>query len=229
MTTGAGGEPEQVREPDDQAVLRRLAELEIPLEVLTHAIWVGHTKGDFATTAHPRTYHGLVVWGELTGELRGGLLGLGVGWQLDDTDNIARAISPDGKVIIVAVRGNEHTGMRSKYEQLSTRRPRGNAGVRIIKMNTQLELTLQDGASDRDRDLVGNLGGTWFLLYNRVGDFVRSELSFARSVKNDGKLLKWKERLILPDIDLLLTPPIGKRDDDTTPPEVDVPVTLRAS
>ena len=128
---------------------------------------------------------------------------------------------------MVAVRGNDFTGVRSKHEQLSTRRPRGNAGVRIVRVNTQIELQFREEATEDDADLVANLGGTWFLLYNRFRDIVRSELSFARSVSDSGKLLRWSERLILPGIDLLQRPPSDGRDDDT--PDVDVPVTLRVS
>ena len=55
---------------------------------------------------------------------------------------------------------------------------------------------------------------------------MRSELSYAKAVAESGKLLKWKERLILPDIDLLGPEPEKM---DTTPPDVDVSVTRRAS
>src|SRR5690606_9657079 len=121
---------------------------------------------------------------------------------------------------------NEHTGIRNKHEHLSTRRKRGKAGVRIIRVNTQYVLQLVDGDTTIE-DLVANLDGTWFLLYNRVGDTVRVEVSYAKAVSKTGKLLKWAERLILPDIDLLGPPPIGTRADDT-PPEVDVPVSRKA-
>lgn len=228
MPRRPGSELEQVFEPDGEIVVRRLAELGIPLETLSESIRIGHAKGDFTTAAHPRTYPGTVVWGELTGELRGRLSRLR--WSLDDTDNIARSVSPDGQVVVVAVRGNEMTGVRSKHEQLSTHRPRGRAGVRIVKMNTQYELQLQESAGASEEGLLANLGGTWFLLYNRVGDVVRCELSFANAVTESGKLLRWSERLILPDIDLLVpAPESGDTTDDISPTEVDVPVKRRAS
>lgn len=226
MARRGSSQLEEVLEPDGDAVARRLRELGVPPELVGHAVRVGHLRSDFTTEAHPRTYPGTVVWGETTGALRGGLSLLG--WKMDDTDNISRAISPNGEVTVVAVRGNEFTGMRSRYERLNTRRPRGEAGVRIVKQNTQYELALREGGVQERHDLVPNLGGTWFLLYNRVGDVVRCELSFARAVSDSGKLLRWSERLILPDVDLLL-PPSDSGEDDTTPPEVDVPVTRRAS
>ena len=68
-------------------------------------------------------------------------------------------------------------------------------------------------------------GGTWFLLYYRTGDIVRSELSFAKGVDPPGQLIDWKERLILPDIDLRSPEPAIM---DDTPPDVEVHVSRRA-
>lgn len=214
---------EDVLEPDGNAVVRRLAELGIPGDVLTESVRIGHNQGDFVTAAHPRTYQGVVVWGEVTASLRHRLSELG--WTLDDEENIARVISPDGSVTVVAVSGNERTGLRNNHEKLNTRRPRGPAGVRIIKTNMQYELALdEEGVTRARNDLVDNLGGTWFLLYFREGDVVRSELSYAMAVAESGRLLRWKERLILPDIDLLGPEPEAV---DDTPPDVDVPVSRR--
>jgi hypothetical protein len=225
MARNRGSEQEEIQEPDGEAVRRRLAELGVPLEVLSEAVRIGYGMGDFTTKAHPRTYQGTVVWGEITGALRTGLAK--VAWDIDDTDNIARAVRPDEKVSIVVVAGNEFTGLRDKHEQLSTRRKRGPAGVRIVKENTQYTLQLNDVARESD-DLVASLDGTWFFLYYRVGDVARTELSYARAVSTSGKLLSWKERLILPDVDLTEPTPRTRTNDDT-PPEVDVTITRRAS
>ena len=67
-------------------------------------------------------------------------------------------------------------------------------------------------------------GGTWFLLYNRAGDVLRSELSYAKNVDNQGELIDWRERLILPDIDLSMPQPAIM---DNTPPDVEVRVSRR--
>ena len=225
MAGTSSSQPEEIQEPDPLAVIARLHELGIPQEVLLEALRIGYQKGDFTTAAHPRTYQGTVVWGEITAELRGRLKALG--WDLDDTDNIARVISPDEEVVVVAVRGNHRTGRRSKHEQLSTLRPRGPAGVRIIKVNIQFELILQEDGDEMSQDVLSDFGGTWFLLYNRVEDIIRSELSFANAVDESGSLLKWRERLVLPDIDLLRPPPEDDQGEGT--PDVDVPVTRRVS
>lgn len=72
-----------------------------------------------------------------------------------------------------------------------------------------------------------NLGPTWFLLYYRSGDTIRSELSLAKGVSDTGTLLVWSERLILPELSLLEPPP-GEVDDLGGGPPVDVPVSRRA-
>ena len=71
------------------------------------------------------------AWGEVTAALRSALSA--IGWELDGEDNVSRVISPEGNVTVVAISGNECTGLQGKHEQLSTRRPRGSAGVRIIR------------------------------------------------------------------------------------------------
>ena len=212
---------EGVLEPDDRSVLRRLAELGLPPTLLATSLRVGYVESDLTTEAHPVTYPGIVVWGETTGVLRTGLVQLD--WKLDDTDNIARAISPNGNVTVVVVSGNEYTGLRNRHEYMDARRPRGPAGVRIVKQNMQYELLLEEAVSHARNDLVDNLGGTWFLLHYRVDDIIRSELSYAKAVDTAGQLIAWKERLILPDIDLL-DPPSATTN---TSPDVDVPISRR--
>lgn len=209
-------------EPDDQMVLRRLAELGIPLNLLAHSLRAGYAESDLTTAAHPVTFPGILVWGVATGELRTGLAQRG--WRLDDTDNVARAISPDGDVTVVVVSGNEYTGMRNKYDKMDARRARGPAGIRIVKENEQIALIFEEDVSRGQTDLVRNLDGTWFLLHHRVDDIIRSELSYARAVDSAGRLRSWGERLILPDIDLLQASP-GSGGTDS--PDVDVPVKKR--
>ena len=197
-------------------------ELGVPLALLAKSLHAGYGESDLTTEAHPVTFPGILVWGVTTAVLRTGLVERG--WTLDDTDNIARAISPNGAVTVVVVSGNEYTGLRNKHEKMDARRARGPAGIRIVKRNMQYELFLEEAVSRFRNDLVRHLGGTWFLLHYRVDDIVRSELSYARAVGTDGQLIAWKERLILPDIDLL--DPRSATTGNPSP-DVDVPVHRR--
>jgi hypothetical protein len=227
MARGPGAALEDVYEPEPEAVFRRLEELGVPYEAVTEPVRIGYLRGDFTTAAHPPTYPGTVVWGEITGEFRGRMAL--VGWGFDNTDNIPRCVSPDGRVVIVPVRGNDMTGIRNQHEKLSTRRRRGTAAVRIIRENTQYVLQLDD--TPMSSNLTAALDGTWFLLYTRDGDTVRLELSYAKAVDHSGTLLKWAERLILPDIDLMGPPPTDDRGrgDESLDNDVDVPVSRRVS
>lgn len=225
MTSSFGAEDVVIPEPE--GVLRRLTELGVPLEFLREAVRRGARSGDLVYASHPRFYQGVVVYAETNCGLRDQFATLA--WTFNDDDNIPRVVSPDGRVVLTAVSGNERTGLRHG-EHAQTRRPRRSAGLRIVRRNAQLEIEemLPEDQRGRSDGVVVNVGATWFLLYYRDGDTVRSELSFAHGVSPTGNLLEWSERLPLPDIDLLDgPPPASRRGPDS--PDVDVPVERRAS
>lgn len=226
MTRNSGRDGwEDAEVPEHEAVRERLVQLGVPLDVLLHAIRAGQEAFDFCTTAHPVYYPGLRANGETNGELRGGLALRA--WTFNDDQCIPRVISPDGSVVITAVSGDPQTGLRDGPDA-QTRYPRGAAGVRIVRRNAQLVLEGFDLDDDHGKEEPLNLGPTWFLLYNRDGDKVRSELSLASDVSEAGALLVWSERLILPEIDMLNQPPRSTDSGDESGPLVDVPVERRA-
>ncbi len=217
---------EQSECPDPNEVMQRLRELQIPLPVLHEAIRRGHLAGDFCTKAHARTYQGLRIYHEVNGELRTALLIRG--WALKDDENIPRIIRADGSVVLTAVSGNEITGLYRPGVQ--TRYPRGEAGIRLVRLNGQFALTEMLPPDDPERvGVVTPTFQTWFLLYNRVGDTLRSELSLAHGISDDGNLLVWAERLILPEFGLYDGDGASGAGPAPAPtPDVDVPVTRRA-
>jgi hypothetical protein len=211
---------EDVAMPGPDEVPRRLAELspDLTLELLAEAVFQGQTAGNFCTASHPVTCTGTMAYLQTNGALRESLAARG--WERNDEDNISRIISPDMTITITAVSGDENTGLVDK--SASTRRPRGSAGLRIVRRNSQLELLPED--AEPNAETITAIQPTWYLLYLRDQDEVRSELSLARSVGPKGKL-QWFERLILPAINLLDGPPSGGESVDA--PDVDVPVTRR--
>lgn len=219
---------EETEIPDPAEVPRRIAELGLTIELLAEAVRRGQLSADFITLSHPRSSSGLMVWIETNGALREQCAYLG--WEFNDDDNIPRAISPDGAVVITAVSGNERTGLRGG-ENAQTRRKRGEAGRRMIRRNAQIEMLEMLPAEQRElvEREVGDTGATWFLLHYRAGDVVRSELSCARGVSEDGCLLDWSERLALPEIDLTELPPTSMPDSGGPGPDVVVPVTSRVA
>lgn len=214
---------------DPNDVPRRLAELHgLTVELVQKALRSGQLAGDFTPSSRPRTAKGFNVWSESNGELREALARLG--WSYNDEDNIPRVISPDGLVVLTAMSGNLRTGFR-EGEHPQTRRKRGRACFRIVKVNLQTEMVelLPVESEDTDNaDAISLHGKTWFVLYYRDGNTVRSEVSCARAVNKAGDLLKWSERIPLPDFDLDEPDPTARGGGDNTPPDVEVPVKRRA-
>lgn len=214
--------------PGPDEVERRLQELiHTSSEPLREILRRGHLAGDFTHKGHSRTYPGLKVYHETNGELRSYFATRG--WALTEEENIPRAVRPDGLVVLTAVSGNEHTGLRGRGMQ--TRRPRGEAGLRLVQQNRQLALVDLLPEDDPERvGIVGQPPKTWFLLYHRAGDVIRSELSLADAVTEEGSLLVWHERLLLPEFNLHDgdgNPLMGPAPSPT--PDVDVPVTRRTA
>ncbi len=212
----------QVPGPEDAE--DRLLELGLSVDLLHGAIREGQIAGDFCTEAHPVFYPGCRVYGETNGGLR---LRLALqAWTFNNDANIPRAISPDGKMVITALQGDAQTGLRDGRDA-QTRRPRKEGSIRIIKRNEQLVMVdLLPGDDPEvigDQADAGEVGPTWFLLYFRSGDKVRCELSLATGVTSTGGLIKWRERLILPELDMHHGPNGPDALGDDSP--VDVPVT----
>lgn len=218
---------EDAEVPEEDAVLWRLAELGIPADVPRRAIREGQIAGEFCTAAHPVFYGGSRVYGETNGSLRLQLAMLK--WFFNDDSCIPRVISPDGNVVVTALCGDAQTGLRHGRDA-QTRRPRRTASLRIIRRNSQLVMSEMFPVNDAETlPETAEIGPTWFLLYHRDGDKVRSELSLAMGVAKSGGLLKWSERLILPEIDMLDGPPGPGHDRaDDGEPDVDVLVVPRA-
>src|SRR5262245_36637336 len=122
---------EEVVDRDSEQVNRRLDALGVPRNV-GECVRIGAVKSDFTSKAYPLWWAGAVFYAETNAALR--VMLANIRWSLDDEDNIPRIISPDGSVVITAIRGNEYTGLAGPQhrERLSTKRPRRTAGQRIV-------------------------------------------------------------------------------------------------
>ena len=222
---------EEVEVTDPEAVVVRLSELGAPRNVLLEAVRIGQLAASFTTKAHPVWYHGSKANAETTGSLRVDLASMG--WVFNDDDNIARAVRPDGGVILTVLSGNAQTGIKGfkSDPKAQPRRKRGKAGIREVMRNGQIAFVELLPADDFERTFadVATWGPTWFLLYYRDGDIVRCELSLAHGVTEEGDLMDWTERLILPVIDMLDSSSQTGNAEVADSVEIDVPVERLAS
>lgn len=205
-------------EPDD--VNRRLGELGLSVEDLHDALRRGQFARDNCTANHPRCYPNVAAWGELSSGLREILSFRG--WTNCDRDNIPKTVAPDGSMAIIPITGDRATG--NPRATPVTKRPRGLASVRLIHLNVQYDFL---GDLDLGQEVEDEPEGriTWYLLYHRAGDQLRAELSLPMAVDGCGRIEAWRERIILPTIDLS-DGPAPSRDADGGP-DVDVPVQRR--
>lgn len=196
----------------------RLEELGLSLDLLAQCLERGQYAGDETTSNHPRVARGQYVWLETNRELRDALVPKG--WTKDETDNIPKTIAPDGSYCIVAVSGNEGTGIPTGNP--GTRNPRGTAGVAVVQENQQLEL-FPELVSEPDLELMK----TWFLLYDRRDDVLYAELLLPTQVDPSGSISDWNERILLPSVDLRPGANGRLEADSDSHEEVDVPVERR--
>ncbi|MDA0564099.1 hypothetical protein LG943_07130 [Streptomonospora sp. S1-112] len=187
----------------EQAV-RRLHDLSLTLDDLAHALAAGDRESRRYLTKHdPPNMPGLARWAGTVRGLRDRLAP--AGWGIDNPGNLPVTLSPDRTVGIVAVTGDEHTGVRS-FSSPSTRRPRGIVTLKAIERNrdryeSQLPLFFADEVIEGPvADVAHGVGaGTlWILLYREDGYKIWSELSLPLTVRKDGTVNRWHERILLP-------------------------------
>jgi hypothetical protein len=130
---------------------------------------------------------------------------LPLGWWYDNPRNLARTVSPDRQVAVIATLGDAATGV--PQVRPSTRYEKGIATVEAVSRNfVQLTLPMDVGGDqpvDPDMDGIA----TWILLYNVTESEIRAELSLPDSMV-DGYIDTWLERIILAPIPLHATPSV---------------------
>jgi len=179
----------------DQAT-DRLADLGLKAEILEYALRGADAEARLYTPLDPPNMAGMARYARTVRLLREQLLPLG--WTFDNPRNLARTLSPDRRVAIIATLGDAATGV--PHVQPSTRYEKGIAVVEAVSRNfVQLMLPIDLG----DEDPVEDDGGTttWILLYNVTDTEIRAELSLPDSTV-DGYIDTWVERVILAPVPL---------------------------
>ncbi len=180
----------------------RLAELGLTVELIERTVRRADAEASICTPLDPPIMEGLTRWGRANRFLREELVP--VGWWFDNPRNLPRTIHPSGEFAIVAVTGDELTGLADQLP--ATKYVKGDATVQAIEINEQLTLDFGDfgpGRDDSPTDGVGDML-TWFLLFHVDDEGFRVELSLPYAIV-DGRITSWAERIILP---------LFPRDDD---------------
>ncbi len=188
---------------DGDEVTDRLAELGLKAEILEFALRGADAEARTYTQLDPPNMQGMARYSRTVRLLRELLLPLG--WSYDNPRNLARTVSPDRQVAVIATLGDAATGV--PHVRPSTRYEKGIATVEAVSRNfVQLSLPMDVGDDppvDPDMDGIA----TWILLYNVTESEIRAELSLPDSMV-DGYIDTWLERIILPPIPLHATPSV---------------------
>ncbi len=201
-------------------VADRLAELGLKAEILVFALRGADAEARTYTALDPPNMQGMARYSRTVRWLREQLLPLG--WSYDCPRNLARTVSRDRQVALIATLGDAGTAL--PHVRPSTRYEKGVATIEAVSRNfLQLSLPIDLGDDEPvDADVDGF--ATWILLYDVTETEIRAELSLPDSMV-DGYIDTWLERIILPPIPLQATPGV-----ETAGPvvEPDVVVTRRA-
>lgn len=190
----------------------RLRELGLTESILRQSVTRGVIERFNCSPHAPACYPGLTQWAYTYVGL---MEDLGKrGWSIDNPHNLHTVVSPKGIAVAVAS-GNGRTG-RPGLPAPMTRYPKGAWIEELIVENNQLSLlpTLETSPTQPFE--------TWYLLVFVAGRAVRFELSYPAGMGNDNRINSWSERIIPEDPISFDT--VIPRDDEPTPPDIDVPV-----
>ncbi len=182
---------------DGEWAADRLGELGLKAEILEFALCGADAEARTYTQLDPPNMQGMARYSRTVRLLREQLAPLG--WSYDNPRNLARTLSPDRQLAIIATLGDAATGVA--HVQPSTRYEKGIATVEAVSRNF-LQLTLPIDLGDEgpvDADAEGT--ATWVLLYHVTESEIRAELSLPDSMV-DGYIDTWVERIILPPVPL---------------------------
>jgi hypothetical protein len=198
----------------------RLAELGLGAEALELAIRGADAEARTYTELDPPNMQGMARYSRTVRLLREQLVPLG--WTYDNPRNLARTLSPDRQVALIATLGDSATGDPEVVP--STRYEKGIATAEAITRNfVQLSLPLDLDGDAAEEDGEGGTA-TWVLLYHVTEAEIRAELSLPDSMV-DGYIDTWLERIILEPVPLHPAPAVTPRRAQ----EASVPVARRSA
>lgn len=199
----------QPLEYPDAAGTVRLKELGLSLEDLDYALRGADAEARTWSAMAPPVMPGLARWAKTNELLRLRLLPRG--WTQDNPRLMPRTISPRRTHVIVAAAGDAATGFPDANP--TTRYAKGIETAKAVEVNVQLAFGFEGlfgWPEPSDHATQGDAMETWLLLYDVAETEIRAELSLASAISATGFVGAWRERIILPVIDLSGPDPTGR-------------------
>lgn len=192
----------------------RLDRLGLRANIFQKAAQDGHLGLVSCTENDPPFFRGLTVWGYTIRSLREQLVPLG--WKRDNAGNYARTFSDESRINIIVASADAGTGRSNLIPR--TKSPKGSYTQQAVQSNA-IQGVLEGFLPDLNQE--GGLPSTslgyptWiFLIYITEGT-IRAELSFPTVIES-GNIQSWRERIILPEIDIDPSP-LEKEPEDSGP------------
>lgn len=198
-----------------------VTDLGLQESMLLDAVRIGQIARGNCSPHHPPTYPGTSAWAETVRVLRDQHVPLG--WTVNNDENFPTVVSPDGKIAIAVMTGDEGTGRLD--HPVSTKSTRGPKTAAIVADNAQLDMFSLLGLKEKETT-AGTPGATatWILLVYRSPKEIRCELSLPSVMGQGDKIEGWEHRIPLGSISL--EPDAGFKSGPA--PDFDVEIKRRA-
>ena len=181
----------------DGAAQHRLQLLGLASDQITRTLLRADAEAKHTTGLEPPTAEGTIRYFKTVRFLREELVPLG--WGVNDYRNFCRTVDPNHEFSIVTSSGDEVTGVEIPGRVPRTKYPKGELTALAVRQNA--EQSTFDFGDDFAEPTVepAELENVWFLLQRVTPDFIYAELSLPVRIE-DGTILGWEERILLPRI-----------------------------
>lgn len=223
----------------DETALARLNELGLRPAILSEAVHAAAVAHRSCDEDHPLYYPGIAAHSTAVWALRQALKA--TGWGRETSNGVALVSNSDRKLALGVTTGDEHTGNPSLLHAPRTKNRKGGGTEAVVARNrAQMDLPFDLGPGTPEGEEVasgegvdaatisirGDLFTTYYLVYHFAPDLSRASLELSMpSAFEDGRIVAWRERIVLPDLDLGLPPVMegsGGPDDGGMPIVVEV-------
>jgi hypothetical protein len=181
----------------DATAENRLHQLGLTADLLVRVLLRADAEAKLTTGLEPPTAEGTTRYNKTVGLLREELLPLG--WDYDNYKNFCRTIHPTRAFSIVTSSGDEFTGVDMAGTFPCTKYPKGDLTALAVQQNAEQGVLDLGVEFDEPRIDPAELENIWFLLQRTTVEHIHAELSLPTRIE-DGMIVQWKERIILPPI-----------------------------